>query len=135
MCELQLFDRVSQYSLTTCNACCSLQYSDNRGFIRNHYCDQGNILEYDINYLTTIAYSRHCVLGPVDIQCKQHSLIINDLKSCHVKIRHRNMSQRLAHLLQRELRRQQDLAGESCVGGRCARRHWRQREPSWLIGI
>ena len=42
---------------------------------------------------------------------------------------------RLAPLLQRNRRRQQDLAGESCVRGRCARRHWRRREPSWLRGI
>ena len=42
---------------------------------------------------------------------------------------------RLAPLLQRNRRRQQDLAGESCFRGRCARRHWRRREPSWLRGI
>ena len=36
----------------------------------------------------------------------------------------------LAPFLQREWRRKQDLAGESCVGGRLARRHWRRREPS-----
>ena len=41
---------------------------------------------------------------------------------------------RLAPLLQHNRRRQQDLAGESCICGRCAQRHWRQREPSWLRG-
>ena len=36
----------------------------------------------------------------------------------------------LAPFLQHDRRREQDLAGESCVGGRLARRHWRRREPS-----
>ena len=41
----------------------------------------------------------------------------------------------LTPLLQCDGRHQQDLAGELCVGGRCAQQHWRQREPSWLRGI
>ena len=45
------------------------------------------------------------------------------------------LRRRLAPFLQRDWRRKQDLAGESCVGGRLARRHWRWKEPSWLTGI
>ena len=36
----------------------------------------------------------------------------------------------LAPFLQRDQRRKQDLAGELCVGGRLARRHWRQRSQA-----